>query len=91
MSELTFKDFIDFFQAKKNGTYRCTFCGSEHFYPAMDVRATDPGDLRIHLAPPPGIVETGNHAFYAIVCTNCGRTDLFHKNTVLGWKAARHV
>lgn len=89
--EITHQDVIDFFNAKKRGIYECTFCGSQHFVVALDVTGAGPGELRIPLFPLPGIIEAGYHAFVGVLCSNCGRADLFHRNYVLRWKGTRGI
>lgn len=89
MADLTYQDFVDFFEAKRKGTYSCPFCGSVHFVPAMDLSGTVPGELVVQLQPAPGIVMPASHNYFAIACTNCGRSDFFHVNQVMQWKALK--
>jgi predicted nucleic-acid-binding Zn-ribbon protein len=89
VADVSYQDFVAFFEAKKKGIYECAFCGSQHFIPAQAMTPGQVGELSIQMIPSPGIVMSGYHSFFSIVCTNCGRIDLFHSATVRNWKAAR--
>ncbi len=88
-ADITYQDFVDFFEAKKLGEYKCVFCGSVHFQPAMSMVQGQVGELAMNLIPPPGIIVPGHHPFLGLICTNCGRTDLFHASTIRAWKSAK--
>jgi predicted nucleic-acid-binding Zn-ribbon protein len=85
--QLTKDEFVAYFNASKQGTYTCPFCGSVHF----DIAQTwdgSPAEGQINFIPGPGIVQPGYHSYYAIICGNCARTDFFHATHVDAWVAA---
>lgn len=83
----TLKDFEEFFLAKKNGTYKCTFCGKQEFA----VNLVSDRIVAKHSIPSTASdgVLTHEHDFYSISCTNCGHADFFHNNQVKAWIKSR--
>lgn len=86
---ISVKDFGDFFDTKKNGTYKCPFCAHETFV----ANGNSDGDVSQI-----GLLEFNNNALtnnrhdsYSITCTNCGHIDLFHRNQVDQWIIARSI
>jgi len=88
-----YDDFVAFFEAKKKGVYECPFCGHKHFVTAQGPNQ-QAGSLVIPTMPPPGLVNPSApyyHEFIAVICTNCGHTDLFHHSILLDWKSAKKL
>jgi hypothetical protein len=83
---LTDEDFIEFFQEKKSGTYKCPFCANEEF--VLNADGDVPGLLRVDTAKD-GEDPDGYHEFYSFACTNCGRSDFFHYKQVNQWLTDR--
>jgi predicted nucleic-acid-binding Zn-ribbon protein len=92
---LTHRQFGEFFDAKKNGTYKCPFCGCEEFAANVAVHAaalpTPDSPMAVHavFAATEDGSSRGSHQYYSMSCSNCGHTDLFHKMQVDQWSAAR--
>jgi len=87
---VTLKDFDAFFEAMRNGSYKCAFCGTERFKSnAVIGPAAMLVEARLIVAAAADGLATGAHAFYSASCGKCGRTDFFHANQVEQWLAAR--
>ena len=94
---ITVAEFGVFFEQKKNGTYKCSFCGNEQFMPTAAVFHGTEGALPPYSPDAPMGFHTipvgrdktdiplGAHAYYGLACTNCGRTDFFHSRLVDQW------
>jgi hypothetical protein len=83
---LTHQNIVDYFEAKKNGTYKCPFCGKESFHTLSDLQ----GNLAIIMMPMAGAPLPGPaHSVCSIICSNCGRLDLFHTWFVEKWLVDR--
>jgi len=86
---LTIADFGAFFEAMRNGTYKCSFCGNETFtVNVLDIQPQKPEDTTVALLLVPAgpeKVPTDAHEFYSFSCLRCGRTDFFHFNQVRAW------
>jgi len=87
---VTLQDFDAFFEAMRNGSYRCAFCGSVTF--KSNALECAPGQLveaKLMIAAAADKLATGTHDFYSSSCARCGRTDFFHANQVEQWLLAR--
>src|SRR4051794_30577756 len=92
---LTVGQFGEFFNVKRNGTFKCPFCSSESF--GRNISGTAPLDppdsspmALLHL--PIGAPLSGQaHVFYSISCTNCGHSQLFHGQAVDSWLETRNA
>ena len=86
-------DFSKYFAAQKSGTYKCVFCANEQFIAnAVSLPSASDGSpslAALLIVPTVANREdtsfAGNHTFYSISCTKCGRSDFFHSNQVEGW------
>jgi predicted nucleic-acid-binding Zn-ribbon protein len=88
------EDFIRFFEAMKNGTYKCPFCGHERFgvnlvaaIPSSPRPESPTAVLSLQASIDPDGLPLGPHQFYSFSCLNCGRSDFFHRNQVWAWLA----
>jgi hypothetical protein len=78
-----------FLMAKRPSGYVCSFCGNPKFLmnggrpvPGLN---PEPVELALPYTDPRPNVESGEHHFYSIVCSNCGRADFFHLNQINAW------
>lgn len=76
-------DFARFFNANKNGTYKCSFCGKESF--SVTVFGGTLARRPLQSKSEAGAAAVGSQDFYSVICTTCGRTDLFSSGTVDNW------
>ena len=76
---LSSADFAEFFVVKKNGTYKCPFCGQEAF--TINWGNVDAAALVMDVEGIPAAA----HKFFSFSCTNCGHSDFFHERQVNAW------
>jgi hypothetical protein len=76
------EDFTRFLTA--NGNYKCTFCGNGLYLINVGLQPNPviPVEMMI-----PSIGLSEGHKHYGIVCSNCGRTDLFNLVQIGQWLA----
>jgi predicted nucleic-acid-binding Zn-ribbon protein len=88
------REFIRFFQAKKNGTFKCVFCGNEEFVTNVaapaPIKADDDPPIAEHriFAPASDDTAKGEHVYYVASCSNCGHSNFFHRSQVEACLAA---
>jgi predicted nucleic-acid-binding Zn-ribbon protein len=80
---ISLQDFQRYFDAKRNGTYKCPFCGKETFLPNLQA----PGEMALSVMVSANVnpLQPSHHHFYSFSCSTCGRTDFFHTNQVERW------
>jgi predicted nucleic-acid-binding Zn-ribbon protein len=87
---VTLQDFDAFFEAMRNGHYKCVFCGNETFKSnALERSPKQLVEAKLLIAATAENLATGTHDFYSSSCARCGRTDFFHANQVEQWLLAR--
>lgn len=87
---ISLKEFNSFFEAMRNGTYKCAFCGNETFTGnVIDNAASTVVEAKMIIPAGPDNTATGTHQFYSFSCKKCGRTDFFHSNQVEEWFAVK--
>ena len=79
-------DFQQFFLEKRNGTYKCPFCGREEFTVNVASIGASPtetimAELLIR-SEAEELPDMGAVACYSFSCVNGGHTDFFHRNQI---------
>jgi predicted nucleic-acid-binding Zn-ribbon protein len=83
----TYPDIFRFLATK--GRYKCSFCGNDRYLinSGLDIPGLEnvPVEMQVPGFDPRPNGQAVNHRFFSIVCSNCGRTDLFHGNQYDAW------